>query len=280
MSIFKLLSLLQNHTQLIVKLAIVGVILGVGGFFLYPEIMKLTSVHPQIEAVAEDIGDLKDTTISRVNYEFDKTFDVVGDKIDTITPGVDQLNPIDDIEEKIAVPQQTEVYYGQVYENNDDGTCKISVPKLAETVNGVKELTHTITLPSCEYEKYKPVQVTISTDPVTGEQSVTVSDASPSQIFETLQLVTTRNEDGTVSIHYEDSSGMTKKVTVTLRNSEKQLFTGEFFASKFDTSVNDVSESPHIVEMTVEHEDYGTVGSSVFNPQGNDQTMIYGVFTK
>ncbi len=262
---------------MIVKLAIVSVILGVGGFFLYPEVIKLTSDHPQIEAVAEDFGDLKDTTIKRVNYEFDKTVDAVGDKI---VPNADQLNPIDDIEEKIAIPQAKEVYSGQVYEKNDDNSCKISVPKMVKTVNGIKEVTHTITLPECEYEKHQPVQVTVTTDSVTGAQTIAVESLPQSQIFETLQLTTMRNEDNTVSIHYEDTSGKTQKVTVTLRNSEKQLFSGEFFTSKFDTSVNDVSDSPHIIEMLVEHEDYGTVASSVFNPQGNDETTIYGVFTK
>jgi hypothetical protein len=265
---------------LIVKLAIIVVILGVGGFFLYPKIIKITSSHLQIEAVAEDIGDLKDTTVKRVSYEFDKTAETVGDKIDKITPTADQLNPIDDIEEKIAIPPTTQTHYGQVYEKNDDGSCKVSVPEMAKIVNGVKEITHTITLPECEYEKHKPVKITISTDPVTGAQSATVEQAPQNQIFETLQLTTMRNEDNTVSIHYEDSSGKTQKVTVTLRNSERQLFSGEFFASKFDTSVNDVSDSPHIIEMVVEHQDYGTVTSSVFNPQGSDEATIYGVFTK
>ena len=265
---------------MILKLAIVGVILAVGGVLLYPQIIKFTSDYPQIEAVAQDIGDLKDTTIKRVSYEFDKTVDTVGDKIDKITPSTDQLNPIDDIEGKIAVPQTREVYYGQVYEKNDDNSCKISVPKMVKTVNGIREVTHTITLPECEYEKHKPVQVTVTTDPVTQTQTIAVNPTSQSQIFETLQLTTTRNEDNTISIHYEDTSGKTQKVTVTLRNSERQLFSGEFFASKFDTSVNDVSVSPHIIEMIVEHADHGTVSSSVFNPQGSDKATIYGVFTK
>jgi hypothetical protein len=230
--------------------------------------------------VAEDIGDLKDTTVKRVNYEFDKTLDTVGDKIDQITPTQEQLNPIDDIQEKIAGPQTQEVYYGQVYEKSEDQkNCKISVPRMAKTVNGAKELTHTITLPECKYEKNKPVQVTVTTNPVTNEQTVSVNPIPQTQIFETLQLTTTRNNDNTVSIHYEDTSGKTLKVTVTLRNSEKQLFSREFSASKFDTSVDDISTSPHIIEMIIEHADYGTVSSSVFNPQGNDETTIYGVFT-
>lgn len=251
----------------------------VGGILLYPEIIKLTASNPQVGAVAQDLGDLKDTTVKRVNYEIEKTVDTVGAKIDKITPSADQLNPIDDVEEKIATPQTKEVYYGQVYEKNGDD-CKISVPKMAKTVNGVKEVTHTITLPQCQYEKYKPVQVTISTSPITNTQDVTVSPTSQGQIFETLQLVTTRNDDNTISIHYEDTSGKTQKVTVTLRNSAKQLFTGEFFASKFDTSVDDISKSPHIIEMVVEHAEYGIVSSSVFNPQDNDKATIYGVFTK
>ena len=65
-----------------------------------------------------------------------------------------------------------------------------------------------------------------------------------------------------------------------MRNSEKQLFSGEFFASKFDASVGDLTNSPHITEMVVEHADYGTVTSSVYSPQGNEENTIYGVFTK
>lgn len=265
---------------MILKLAIIGVIMTVGGILLYPEIIKLTSDYPEIEAVAQDIGDLKDTTVKRANYEFEKTVGMVGDNIDKIAPSADQLNPIDDIKDTIAVPQTKEVYYGQVYEKNDDSSCNISVPKMANAVNEIKEVTHTITLPECEYEKHKPVQVTVSTNPLTKTQTVSVDPIPQSQIFETLQLTTTRNEDNTISIHYEDTSGKTQKVTVTLRNSEKQLFSGEFSASKFDTSVNDISTSPHIIEMTVEHAEHGTVSSSVFNPQGSDKATIYGVFTK
>lgn len=266
---------------MILKLIIIGVILVAGGILLYPELTKITSTHPQIEAVAEDIGDLKDTTIKRVSHELDNTINKVEDKIDQVAPDPKQLNPIDRIQEKIAGPPTQEIFYGQVYEKDEnDQSCKISVPKMAKTVNGVKELTRSITIPNCDYEKHKPVQVTTTNDPLTNEQTISVDPIPQTQIFETLSLTTTRNADNTVSIHYEDTSGKTLKVTVTLRNSEKQLFSGEFFASKFDTSVNDVSSSPHIIEMIVEHVDYGTVSSSVFNPQGNDDTTIYGVFTK
>lgn len=266
---------------MILKLIIIGVVLAVGGIVLYPQLSDFFPDQIPIEAVAQDIGDLKDTTVKRVNYEFDKTFDTVDDKINEITPNPDEINPIPKIQEKIAGPPTQEVYYGQVYEKDEaEKICKISVPRMAKTVNGIKELTYTITLPECKHEKYEPVQVSTTTDPLTNTQTVSVNPIPQTLVFETLQLKTLRNDDNTVSIQYEDTSGKTLKVTVTLRNSEKQLFSGEFFASKFDTNVNDVSTSPHIIEMVVEHADYGTVASSVFNPQGNDETTIYGVFTQ
>jgi hypothetical protein len=267
---------------LIGKLLVVGIILAVAGVLVYSQQDKLgINVSPTINAVAENIDGLKDTTVKRVSYEIDKTSDVVGDKIDNVVPNADQLNPIPKIEDQLAVPPKKEVYTGQVYERNEDEkTCKVSVPKMAKRINGIKELTHTITLKDCQYEKHKPVQVTVLTDPITGEQTVTVEPTPQTKIFETLQLTTTKNDDNTVSIHYEDSSGKTLKVTVTLSNTEKQLFSGEFFASKFDTSVNDVSDTPHIIEMIVEHAEYGTVNSSVYNPQGNNENTIYGVFSQ
>lgn len=266
---------------MILKLAIIGIILVVGGILLYPEFIKIIPTdNPMFNAVAQNVGDLKDTTLKRVNYEMDKTIDKVGDKIDDVTPNPDQINPIKKIQEKIAGPQIQQTYYGQIYEKDNEDNCKISVPKMAQTVNGATELTHIVTLPNCNYEKRQSVQVTATTNPTTNEQTVSVAPTPQTQIFETLQLKTMRTDDNSISIHYEDTSGKTIKVTVILRNSEKQLFSGEFFASKFDTSVDDVSDSPHIIEMVVEHAEYGTVSSSVYNPQGNDDATIYGVFTK
>ena len=268
--------------MLIGKLLAVAVILAAVGVLAYSQQDKLGfNVNPTINAVAEDLGGLKDTTVKRVSYEIDKTTDTVGDKIGDVVPSTEQLNPIPQIKDQIAIPPIKETYYGQVYEKNEsEKTCKVSVPKMAKTINGVKELTHTITIQECMYEKLEPVQVNVSTDPITGTQTVSAESIPSSKIFETLQLTTTKNQDNTVSIHYEDSSGKTLKVTVTLSNSEKQLFSGEFFASKFDTSVGDVSDTPHIIEMIVEHAEYGTVNSSVYNPQGNNENTIYGVFSK
>lgn len=265
---------------MLLKLVIISAILVVGGFSLYPYLAKLPSItNIAFNSVADDISDLKDNTIHKVSDTIDQTVNTVENKIETITPNTDALNPVKQIPDKI-ISSTKQTYYGQVYEKDEEQQkCKISVPDMVKTVNGKKELTHTIDLENCKFQKQEPVQVTKTINHVNTE-SISVEPLPQSKIFDTLQLKTVRHDDNTVSIQYEDTSGKTIKVTVTLRNSEKQLFSGEFFSSKFDTNVNDISTNPHIIEMVVEHPDYGTVSSSVYNPEGNQDTTIYGVFTQ
>jgi len=46
----------------------------------------------------------------------------------------------------------------------------------------------------------------------------------------------------------------------------------------FETTVNDASGMPYFVDMIVEHEDYGTVTSSVFNTGDVSDSQINGIF--
>ena len=48
----------------------------------------------------------------------------------------------------------------------------------------------------------------------------------------------------------------------------------------FDTTVNDATGIPYYVDMIVEHEDYGTVTSSVYNPGNSSDTKINGIFSQ
>ncbi len=266
---------------MLLKLVIIGVILVIGGLSLYPYLAKLpSSVNIAFNAVADNVSDFKYNTIHTVSGTLDQTVNAVENKVETITPSADDLNPVKQIHDKIISPTNQQVYYGQVYEKDEEQQkCKISVPEMTKIVNGKKELTHTIDLENCKFQKQEQVQITETTGPVNTE-AISVEPLPHSKVFETLQLKTIRHDDNTVFIQYEDTSGKTVKVTVTLRNSEKRLFSGEFFSSKFDTNVNDLSASPHIIEMVVEHPDYGTVSSSVYDPEGNQDTTIYGVFTQ
>ncbi len=46
----------------------------------------------------------------------------------------------------------------------------------------------------------------------------------------------------------------------------------------FETTVNDATGIPYYVDMVVEHEDYGTVTSSVFNTGDASDSKINGIF--
>jgi len=99
-------------------------------------------------------------------------------------------------------------------------------------------------------------------------------------IPETLSLSTKQQSDDDILLQYVDTSGKTKSVNVIIRTTDKEIFSGTFFTSKFDTNVNDATGIPYYVDMIVEHEDYGTVTSSVYNPGDSSDTKINGIFSQ
>jgi len=101
-----------------------------------------------------------------------------------------------------------------------------------------------------------------------------------SKIPETLSLSTKQQSDDNILLQYIDTSGKTKSVNVVIRTADKEIFSGTFFTSKFDTNVNDATGIPYYVDMIVEHEDYGTVTSSVYNPGDSSDTKINGIFSQ
>ena len=63
-----------------------------------------------------------------------------------------------------------------------------------------------------------------------GEQTI--------QTFETLSIKSTQQSNDNIMLHYEDTSGKTTSVTVTLRTTEKELFTGIFIPQCLKHSYN------------------------------------------
>jgi len=106
------------------------------------------------------------------------------------------------------------------------------------------------------------------------------SQNTVSIIPETLSLSTKQQSDDNILLQYVDTSGKTKSVNVIIRTADKEIFSGTFFTSKFDTNVNDATGIPYYVDMVVEHEDYGTVTSSVYNPGDSSDTKINGIFSQ
>jgi len=97
-------------------------------------------------------------------------------------------------------------------------------------------------------------------------------------IHETLSLSTIQQSNDDIILQYSDSSGKTTSVNVIIRTDQKEIFSGIFFTSIFETNLNDISGQPYYVDMIVEHEDYGTVTSSVFNPGDSTDSKINGIF--
>jgi hypothetical protein len=98
--------------------------------------------------------------------------------------------------------------------------------------------------------------------------------------FDTLSLITKKQSDNKVSMEYDDTSGKTSSVTVQIRNEEQVLFTGQYFSSSFETTITDFSATSHFIDLVVEHTVYGQVTATAFIPVGNNDSVIYGVFSK
>jgi len=232
----------------------------------------------------------------------------------------------------------TQTYTGQVFENTD-GTCQVSVPGMAESINGQQELTHIIEVPNCNLQVNQPVEVTTTTpvqnytqnpnqggqiqvvpytypvygggtssssqtsnggstgspiansnggggdanspSPDSGSQGGSndqTSDPPAPPYFETVQLNAVNQGSGVV-LSYDDTTGQTTQVTVTMENSEKTLFSGTFYSSQFHTEVNDVPDTPHMIDMTIQNSIYGTLHASVYAPSNIQNSTISGIFT-
>jgi len=96
----------------------------------------------------------------------------------------------------------------------------------------------------------------------------------------TLSLSTKQQSDNNILLQYLDTTGKTKSVNVVIRTVDREIFSGTFYTSVFDTNVNNTAGIPYYIDMIVEHEDYGTVTSSVYNPGDSSDTKISGIFSQ
>lgn len=96
----------------------------------------------------------------------------------------------------------------------------------------------------------------------------------------TLSLSTKQQSDNNILLQYLDTTEKTKSVNIVIRTADREIFSGTFYTSVFDTNVNDAAGIPYYIDMIVEHEDYGTVTSSVYNPGDSSDTKISGIFSQ
>ncbi len=252
---------------MMIKLAIIGAVI-LGGVIIFanesnqllPEFSTNTfdSAKTDLKKITDDTIQTTETTIgSGVKTVSDGVNDFASNTAEQLSAGVKDLG-----ESALQVISFGGIL-GNSQEANSESTerhAKISSSKERHTTTSPKETNPT------------PVSDSSPTTIVAKTQAI--------QTFETLSLVTSQQPDDTVMLNYEDTSGKTISVTVILRTTEKDLFTGTFYSSMFETSVNDATKTSYFIDMIVEHEEYGTISSSVFSPVDAPNTLIYGVFSQ
>lgn len=243
---------------MMIKLAIIGVVLLGGGIIFSNEINQLLPDFSTniFDSTKKDLNQMKDTTIQT-------TETTISSGVKTVSDGVNDFA-------ESSVEQLSEGV-------KDLGESTLQVISFGGILGDSQKAN------SESSERHTTISSSKETNPTSARDSsptTIVTKTQTTQTFETLSLKTTQQLDDTVMLHYEDTSGKTISVTVILRTTEKDLFTGTFYSSMFEASVNDATKTSYFIDMIVEHEDYGTISSSVFNPVDTPDTIINGVFSQ
>lgn len=251
-----------------VEIAIIGIMAVAGVVLFLPQTISLFPEPPEIiGGINEDVSDFQTGTKEKISKTIEKP-------VEKLNSGLQELkaNSID-----LIIPSNKEAPVVSVSEDKKQTQEEVGFyGKLKEDPTKT-EPTQPPTIIKSSSKSSSSSSAPASSAPASSEQS---PQASSLPFFQTLSLTTKKQADNNVILSYVDTTGKTKSVKVTLRNSEKTLFEGTFFASKFEAFVFDASNAPHFIDMVVDNEEHGIITSSVFNPSGNTDTTINGVFTK
>lgn len=241
---------------MLIKIAIIGIILVAGGMLFSSEISGLfpNSSYFIPNSLKNDVSNIGSTTtdsikdqidsLNGVEKQIDESFNkVTQSSKEFITSTVSEVNPIEQV--------------GNIKNKISSGFA-----------SGGSLTTQT---PDNHDDVTKQSEDHISQESSTNDQSL---------VYETLSLSTIQQPDENILLQYQDTSGKTESVSVILRNSEKEIFSGKFFSSMFETTVSDTSNMPYQIDLIVVHQEYGTITSSVFNPGDSSNSKISGIFSK
>ena len=233
-----------------VKIAIAGSIFLVGAILFMPQTIDLFPNTPTIiDSIKKDISAIQNDAVNQVEGGIDNSIDSANNQIDNLKESSEDFLSTQGLPENI-IPTQFGEFFGKIEEKTE--------PQQSVERHGSGT------------SKSAPAGVPIVT---TTPQTQTIS-------YETLALMTEKEEDNNVSMTYEDTSGNTNSVTVTMRTTEDVvLFTGQFFSSHFEATVLDAGDIAYFIDMVVDHQEFGNISASAFNP-GNSDSMISGVFTE
>lgn len=238
---------------MLIKLGIIGVILVVAGLIFSSEINTLfpNTSATVMDSIKYDVGNISSKTTKSVENRIDNSLDSIVDKTN------DEINNVKESSKEIVTnklnninPIQT---IGKIFKSDD-------VSDDSENIQTDEKST-------------------LNKQPIQNIKSPTETN-SQSLLHETLSLSTTQQPNGDILLNYLDSTEKTESVTVIIRTSEKEIFSGTLYTSSFETIVNNVPDTPYYVDMIVEHQDYGKVTSSVFNSGEYSNSIINGIFSQ
>ncbi|RDJ32003.1 MAG: hypothetical protein DWQ18_00325 [Crenarchaeota archaeon] len=240
-----------------VQIAIVCSILVVGGFLFMPgAIDVIPGGQNLVDYIENNVGEVPKQTVEKIGGTVDSSINTVNNKITDIKDSSEEFlskqNIPNIIPTKLEDEELEEIEFHGKLEDKPEFP-----PAVSRHANGAGS-------PSASTTNAPTV--------VTTPQTQTIS-------YETLSLITEKQADDTVKLKYKDTSGKTLSVTVTMRNEQKILFTGQFFSSSFEATVLDAANTPHFIDMIVDHADHGKISASAFNPAGNTDSSINGVFS-
>jgi hypothetical protein len=250
---------------MLIKLGIIAGIVILGGMIFSTEIDNIfpTTSATVFDSLMDDVTNFGTTASDSVDQRIDESLDKIVDKTsNSIT------NEISEAGNKIT---------------NDISKAKESSQKTINeeisNFNPIESITNIFTGSSSSSTTSSPTTSSPTTSSPTTSSPTTSSPTTSSPItYETLSLSTTQQSNDNILLQYSDSSGKTQSVSVVIRTEQKEIFSGIFFTSMFETTVNDATGIPYYVDMVVEHEDYGTVTSSVFNTGDASDSKINGIF--
>ena len=245
-----------------IKLGIIAGILILGGMIFSNEIDTLfpsTSTNV-VNSLKEDVSNFGTKATDSVEKRIDESIDKIVDKTgDAITNEISETG--DKISDKISDVKESSKQ--TINEKFSDFNPIKSIQNIFTDNPNVEELTDS------------------SNNIITEDISIQNSPDNQSPIIhEILSLSTTQQSDDNIILQYSDTSGKTTSVNVIIRTDQKEIFSGVFFTSVFETNLNDISGQPYYVDMIVDHENYGTVTSSVFNPGDSTDSKISGIFSQ
>lgn len=241
---------------MLIKLGIIGAILIIGGFIFSSEINELfpSTSASVLKTLGEDVGELGSKTSKSVEKKIDTSITEI---VDNTTEKIN--NEISD-----AKKSSKTIVTDELTKINPIESIENIFSTQSETTSIVPESSNTLN------DSSPNEQNTLNTQPVLSNSN---------SVHETLSLSTIQQPDGDILLNYEDSTGKTQSVNVTIRTLDREIFSGTFYAPIFETTINDVSANSYYIDMIVEHEEYGTVTSSVFNSGEHSGSVINGIFS-